>query len=231
MNPSLNSTRTKLEYMKYLVTYTMSQLADEDTLSVVTFSENALVRGHSGESRPYYWKPANSSNVQLLIDEVNALQSSGRSNWMEGFDVTFNLIDESLRRIVANNEDECKVENVALMFFSDGDMNLPAGITGAEVTKYVETRIKMSEAISTTGDFHIHPFLYTLGNASPKQVAKDISCASNGIWRGLTEEVSAQNVTYGLETLFSTPMGDNAHMNFTTWSEPYTFTSSGETGV
>lgn len=32
-------------------------------------------------------------------------------------------------------------------------------------------------------------------------------------------------------TLFSTPLGTDAYVNITTWSNPYEFTSSGELGV
>jgi hypothetical protein len=197
---------------------------------VVTFAETARVRGYNGVDPLYHWMPANVTNVARLISEIDAMQPSGRSNWMEGFDVTFNLIENSLKTIAENDKDDCNVENVGLLFFSDGDMNLPAWITSDEVTKYVETRIKSAEAISETGDYQIHPFLYSISNEEPKQTAKDISCVSHGIWIPLTEEMSARNATLGYETLFSTPLSDDGHINFTTWSNPYTFTSSGEIG-
>lgn len=140
------------------------------------------------------------------------------------------MIDNSLKQIALDTKDDCKVENVGLLFFSDGDMNMPGGITNGEVTSLVASRIQSAEAISVTGDFQIHPFLYSLANDSPKQVSKEISCAADGIWKPLYADTGIQNVTMGYETLFSTPMGDEAHQNFTTWSDPYTFTSSGETG-
>lgn len=55
-------------------------------IEVITFAESARVRGHSALTPPYYWKPANMTNIEELINEVNALQPSGRSNWVEGFD-------------------------------------------------------------------------------------------------------------------------------------------------
>lgn len=230
MSPNSNETVTKLDYMKQVVKTIMRFLTDNDSVAVVTFAETARVRGHAGIAPPYYWKPANVTNVQQLMDEVDALQPSGRSNWIEGFDETFDLIEFSLKNIVASNK-ACAIENVGLLFFSDGDMNLPAGITDPEVTKYVQARIKSAEAISTTGDFQIHPFLYSIGNPSQKQAAKEISCASNGLWKPIVADTTIRNVTIGYETLFSTPLGDESYMNYTTWSNPYTFTSSGETGM
>ena len=230
INANSNETVTKLDYMKRAVKSIMGFLTENDSVAVVTFSETARVRGHAGIAPPYYWKPANFTNIQQLMNEVDALQPSGRSNWIEGFDTAFDLIELSLENIAASNE-ECTIENVGLLFFSDGYMNLPVGITDIEVTKYVETRINSAEAISRTGDFQIHPFLYSIGNPSPKQAAKEISCASNGLWKPVLDDTSIRNVTIGYETLFSTPLGGDSYMNYTTWSNPYSFSSSGETGM
>lgn len=224
-----NSTITKLDYMKRVVTSTLTFLTDNDSVAVITFAENARVRGMSGQP-PYYWKPANSTNIEQLINEVNGLQPGGRSNWLEGFDEAFDLIERSLRRN-AYSVDECKVENVALLFYSDGDMNLPAGVTDTEVTQHVASRIKEIEGINDVGaDHQIYPFLYSIGNPDPLQTAKQISCAASGIWKPITQEMGIQNVTSGYETLFSVPLGDVAHQNFTTWSDPYIFASSQEMG-
>lgn len=226
-----NSTITKLDYMKRIVTHTLRFLTDNDSVAVVTFAENARVRGVIGLEPPFYWKPANSSNIEQLINEVNALIPSGRSNWIEGFDKAFDLIRRSLSRNAYKPNDECKVENVALLFYSDGDMNLPAGITDAEVTQYVVSRIQGIEGINDEGaDLQIYPFLYSIGNPDPRQTAKQISCAASGIWKPITHEMAIQNVTLGYETLFSVPLGDEAHQNFTTWSDPYIFASSQEVG-
>ena len=168
---------------------------------VVTFDEVAKVRQKDDNwktnSTNYYWQPANDSNIEELIDKVNALQPSRRSNWLEGFTVAFDLIDNSLLIDVNSTQDGCKVENVGLLFFSDGDMNLPQGITNLEVTKFVETRILAAEAISD--DIQIYPFLYSIANADPLQAAKEISCATNGLWKPLTEEMGPENATNGYE--------------------------------
>lgn len=201
------------------------------TFAVITFAENAHIRGTNEKDPPFFWKPANNSNIQLLIDEVDALQASGRSNWLEGFDLAFDVIDNSLEHINSNGTDECKVENVALLFFSDGAMNLPVGITDQEIIQFVASRVRSAEAIGEGGDFYVHPFYFSVANDDPIQLTKDISCASGGIWKPLTEEMGPGYATIGYETLFSTPMGTNLFYNFTTWSDPYTFTSSGKTGV
>lgn len=201
------------------------------TFAVITFAENAHIRGTNEKDPPFYWKPANNSNIQLLIDEVDALQASGRSNWLEGFDLAFDVIDNSLEHINSNGTDECKVENVALLFFSDGAMNLPVGITDQDIIQFVASRVRSAEAIGEGGDFYVHPFYYSVANDDPLQLTKDISCASGGIWKPLTEDMGPGNATIGYETLFSTPMGTDLFYNFTTWSDPYTFTSSGKTGM
>lgn len=75
----------------------------------------------------------------------------GRSNWMGGFDAAFNLIDNSLEQIATNGTHDCMVENVALLFFSDGDMNLPIGVTNRQVTEFVTDRIESAESLNSEG--------------------------------------------------------------------------------
>lgn len=222
-----NSNQTKIEYMKEVVGLTLGLLSDKDTVSVIRFGEAAKVVGRLGALPPHLWQAASKNYVNRLIQDVNAIEVMGRSNWMKGFDFAFDLIDNSLEKIIASDSDRCKIENIALLFFSDGGMNLPLGITDAEVVEFFSSRVK---SIESKGDFHLHPFLYTLGNDDPFQVAKQISCSSQGYWRPINGETSAANVTSGYQTLFSTPMGTDYFYNYTAWSDPYIFTSTQEPG-
>jgi hypothetical protein len=175
--------------------------------------------------------PASTENIERLINEVTGMTAMGRSNWMGGFDAAFNLIDNSLEQIATNGTHDCMVENVALLFFSDGDMNLPIGVTNRQVTEFVTDRIESAESLNSEGLFKIYPFFYSIANTDPEQLANTMSCPTGGIWKPLTEDVGVSNATGGYQTLFSTPMGTETFINFTTWSDPYTFSSSGKTGM
>ena len=224
---SLTSDMSKLSFMKAVVTSTLGSLSEKDSIAVIRFGETAQLVNHPGAMPPYLWEEASADHVVRLIEAVNDIEGVGRSNWMKGFDFAFDLIESSLQRIIANDKKSCTVENIALLFFSDGRMNLPSGISDQEVVDFVSSRVK---SVESRGYFHLHSFLYSLGNSDVKQVAKQISCAVDGYWKSVTSTGSPANVTNGYVTLFSTLMGSEFFYNYTAWSDPYIFVSSGEPG-
>lgn len=175
------------------------------------------------------WQQATASHKNRIIQDINAMEVNGRSNWQVGFNFTFKLIENSLKHVQAKNIFSCKLENIALLFFSDGLFNMPAGSTDDDLVRIVGHHV---QKIESKGDFHIHPFFYSLGNSDVGQVAKQIACSSSvdGYWAPISSAIAPGNVTVGYQSLFSTPMGTNAFYNYTSWSAPYTFATSGELG-
>ena len=214
--------------MKKTVNWALSSLSEKDTISVIRFGEKASIVGHPGASPPYLWYPATEDRIERIINDVNAIEVSGRSNLLNGFDFAFDLIDNSLKSILANSKsDKCKVENIAFLFFSDGKMNLPSEVDSQKLIDFASSRVDQIEAAGST---HMHTFLYSISNPDVNQVAKQMSCAIHGFWKPVTSSMTPANVTLGYQTLFSTPLGIEHLYNFTAWSDPYIFTSSGESG-
>ncbi|KAL9181305.1 hypothetical protein ACHAXT_010110 [Thalassiosira profunda] len=222
-----NGTETKLSYMKKAVRSTVRGLSERASVAVIRFGEFPSIVGRPGAEEPFFWKQATEEHRDDLVESINKINVQGRSNWVSAFNFAFSLIRNSLAHTKAKDEYACELENIALLFFSDGGYNLPAGTSDDDVVELVSARVKEVEA---AGDYHIHPFFYSLGNMDPDQVEKQISCAVDGYWTPTTGSIAPGNLTSGYSTLFSTPMGTDAFRNYTSWSEPYNFTTSGEIG-
>jgi len=226
MNSTINQKtgETKLSYMKKVVASTVSSLSDKASIAVIRFGELPSLVGRPGSSEPFLWRDATASHKKRLIQDIYKLDARGRSNWVSAFDFTFRLIKNSLRHIEAREEYACKLENIAFLFFSDGEYNLPSKVTDEDIVDVVSSKVEHVEAM---GDYHIHTFLYSIG--STDSLSKQIACAVDGYWTPVTSTMAPVNVTSGYQSLFSTPMGTNSFYNYTSWSAPYTF-SSGELG-
>lgn len=207
MNNTMNKLtgQTKLSFMKKAVTSTVSSLSERASVSVIRFGEEAFPVGRSGASAPYLWQSATQAHKEAIIKDVKSIQVRGRSNYIQGFNLAFRLIKNSLQQIQAqNNTGSCDLENIALLFFSDGILNLPGDAKDDDIVKLVSSQVNDIESM---GDYHIHPFFYSLGNSDVNQVEKQLSCAVDGYWEPVIgSTASPTNVTAGYQALFATPV-------------------------
>lgn len=186
MNETMTGSRikgeTKLSYMKKVVTSTISTINEFASIAVIRYGEFAHLVGRSGATEPFMWQHATKKHKDRITQEVNNMDVFGRSNWIIGFEFAFRLIRNSLRQINATSYDQqCELENIAVLFFSDGEYNMPAGVKDKEIVNLVSTNVA---EIEKSGRYSIHPFFYSVGHANPDQVEKQISCdeAVNGYW-------------------------------------------------
>jgi len=228
MNTTMNAKtkETRLMKMKKAVASTVATMSKNMSVAVIKFGEYPSMVGRPGSSQPFMWRRADKNYKQQLINDINAIDVMGRSNWVAAFDFAFKLIRNSLLHVESVGNHACKLENVAFLFFSDGEYNLPNGVTDQEITDLVSSKV---EQVENMGDYHVHPFLYSVGNQDTT-VTKEISCAVDGYWTRVTSAMTPGNVTSGYEQYFSIPMGTEAFRNFTDWSQPYTFATSGALG-
>lgn len=235
MNDTINTItgETKLSFIKHAAVSTISALSEKASIAVIQFGEVANIIGQEDEvllnSSSHLWQKATDKHKEQLIDEINAIDVSGRSNWIAGYRFAFDLIKNSLLRQSEDTEETyaCELENIALLFFSDGSYNLPGGFTDEQVINFVSSNVKEVEAM---GDYHLHTFLYSVGNTDTNQIMKQTACEVDGYWTPVSGKMPPGNVTNGYQALFSTPMGTQAFYNYTSWSAPYNFTSSGKLG-
>ena len=219
------SEHTKLSYMKQSAVAVLNTLTANDSIAVIRFAEIPRLVNRPTQLPPLLWEKASKATVENMIESVNKLEVNGRSNWNDAFAFAFNLINNSLESGAAiGDESYCDLENIAVLFFSDGGYNLPMGATDDSVASFLSAKVKETENM---GDYHVHMFFYTLGDNNPNGVEKKLSCAVDGYWKPILRGTSPANVTNNYQTLFSTPMGTNAFYNYTTWSNPYNFSSGG----
>merc|ERR1719183_210796 len=104
--------------MKKAVTSTVTSLSSRASISVIRFGEEAFPVGRSGSAPPYLWQSATQKHKEAIINDVESTQVRGRSNWIQGFNLAFRLIKNSLQQIKAQNSTgSCDLENIALLFF------------------------------------------------------------------------------------------------------------------
>lgn len=169
------SNQTKLAYMQQTVKAVLNTLSPNDSIAVIRFAEVARLVDQPMQLPPYLWEKATTNTVNNIIDEVNKLEVNGRSNWEEAFGFAFDLIQDSLKSIAAVDVDSsCDLENIAVMFFSDGQYNLPDGATDKSIVNFVSTKVDETKAM---GDNSVFMFLYSLGYNDPSGPEKKISCA------------------------------------------------------
>ena len=177
LSKSLLPSETKLSFAKKSAIATINTLSERASISVIRFGEDAMPIGRKGSSPPFLWQKATKSHKKMIIEDINKIDTRGRSNWVSGFDFAFKVIENSLKYIEAkDNTTSCELENIALLFFSDGEYNLPAGVTDKEIVDVVSDHVKVIEGM---GDYHIFPFFYSLGNSGkPLHFTSNISIST-----------------------------------------------------
>ena len=111
-----------------------------------------------------------------------------------------------MSHINATNGQTCELENIGILFFSDGEYNLPQGMQDEELVDFFASGVTRIESMGE-GDYHIHTFFYSIGNTNVDQPAKKIACATDGYWIPADSSSLSSNVTRSYHTLFSFPMG------------------------
>jgi hypothetical protein len=196
MNETLNekTNSTKLSFMKEAVISTVNALSVESSIAVIRFGESPELVGRRSTD-PLLWEKATSVNKERIISYIENIEVNGRSDVVEGLELTFDLIRNSLNQINGQGTQGCNLENIALLFFSDGDFN-----TGNTKEEIVDSFSFYVEEVENMGDYHVATFLYSIGN--PNQVMKQISCALDGYWTPVLGTSTPGNVTSGYQVLF-----------------------------
>ena len=198
MSATLNENKntTRLSFMKEAVISTINALSEISHIAVIRFGESPEIIGRPSTD-PLLWEQATPENKERIIYPIENIEVNGRSDVVEGFDFTFQLIRNSLNRINGQDTQACELENIALLFFSDGDFN--SGITNDEI---VDTFSSYVEEVENMGDYHLATFLYSIGNTDPNQVMKQMSCAVDGYWTPVSSISTPEKVTSGYQVLF-----------------------------
>lgn len=191
-----NTNVTMLSFMKEAVISTVKALSETSHVSVIRFGESPEMIGRPSTD-PLLWEKATSENKERIITQIETIEVNGRSDVVQGLEFTFDLIRNSLNQSNVQDTQACELENIALLFFSDGDFN--SGISNDEIVNAYSSYV---EEVESLGDYHLATFLYSIGNTDPNQVMKQISCAVDGYWTPVSSISTPGKIISGYQALF-----------------------------
>jgi hypothetical protein len=199
----------------------VSTLTVADRIAIVQFSDTAQLIGDS----PGRLYTATKEHIETVLDDIDGMQAIGGTNFFDAFDLAFSTMDDTIAQ-------ELNVDcNSAILFLTDGKMNLPEGMTEDGVIGLVTSRLAQAEA--ATG----HPtFLFTYSvNEHVEDVhsfPRRIACSTdNGVWSKIVDASKIVDSLASYYKLFALGLGQNGNEDFVSWVEPYYFATGGILGT
>jgi Ca-activated chloride channel family protein len=155
------------------------QLRPDDTLSIVTYSDDARV---VLENEP-------GDHKVDIVDEINALNASGSTNGAAGLQMAYDLAEEHFRPGGTNR----------ILLATDGDFNVGLSTTGA-LQDFVEEKRQLGVFMSVLG--------YGM-SYSGSEVAKTIAHAGDGVYFHIDSLAETRRaLTYALSGVLMTVAAD-----------------------
>ena len=206
----------KLALMKRAAQRVIDTLSVGDRVALIPFSaEPNVVADTSSEGKPILFKATN-TNKALLNEEINKLEANGSTNFLDTFNVTFELLENSVdvERAVS-----C---NTAILFLTDGEMTNPEGVQESTVVDLVNNGIdQLKEELGHS----VILFTYSISeNEKVHEFPKQLACSTgDGIWSLVSDENEILESLKSYSDLFSLGLGSGINDKFTTFVEPYDF--------
>jgi von Willebrand factor type A domain len=178
-------------------------LTESDTFNVVIFHTNATLINPADPNLI----PATADNKQRLIELIENLQIGFQTNFLDAFDLAFNVLEDSV--FLEQQACASSRSNTAILFFTDGAMDVPSTNT-TPVTELINRRIaNLSDRLNivSAGDTEIDIF------------PSEIACAvPQGVWSKILSEEEIVDSLLSYHKLFALGLADS---NFTAWVAPY----------
>jgi Mg-chelatase subunit ChlD len=175
-----------------------------DHFSVVLFSDTAETLGFPTLMR------ATAENKEAVLKALDQSIHIGTTNYGAAFDKAFDLFELSETTEISSN---C---HRAILFLSDGKP------TVADDSK---TGTELYTHIAEKNIFDATIFSYALGESADKEALKNIACTSGGIYANIPDNGDLVQQMSAYYKLYAILQGGSENMNFTTWVEPYLYSS------
>ena len=174
-----------------------------DHFSVVLFSDTAETLGFPRLER------ATQENKETVLNALDQSIYIGRTNYEAAFDKAFDLFEYSETTEISSN---C---HRAILFLSDGEPTVGDGKTGDDLYRH----------ITEENIFNATIFTYALGESADEEALKNIACNSGGIYAKIPDNGDLVEQMSAYYKLYAILQGGAENMNFTTWVEPYLYSS------
>ena len=172
-----------------------------DHFSVVLFSDTAETLGFPRLER------ATQENKETVLNALDQSIYTGRTNYGAAFDKAFDLFESSETTEKSSN---C---HRAILFLSDGEPT--EGSTGDGLYRNITEKNILNATI----------FTYALGESADEEALKNIACNSGGIYAKIPDNGDLVEQMSAYYKLYAILQGGAENMNFTTWVEPYLYSS------
>jgi hypothetical protein len=208
--------RGRLDLMKEAAKRVIGTLGVSDYFSVIEFNDNANHVGTaSGDDHSALLLRANSDNKNAMLEKIDALQASGGTEFITGFDLAFKTFKSSDSVELSSS---C---HKAILFLTDGDNK---DDTGALMT-FIDQQRSVYEA-----EKRPVLFTYSFGAGATNDVPKNIACANDGIWAPVDDGGDLAQSMGAYYKYFAYGLSDSQE-DFVAWVEPYEFATTGELGT
>jgi hypothetical protein len=189
-------------------------LTAADSFAVIAFSSEAYQLGGTD-----LLIEANSTNKDRLKAEINQLKPGGATNFRAAFTTAFDAIEKSL-----DKEGTLSTGPIAILFMTDGEIGEnPYNTTKEEETKNVIDLVKVR---TTKLSEKVTIFTYSLGGGADKNVTKNISCSTGGIWTPVEDCGNLVGTMSSYYQLFAL-----GNQNAVAWVDTYKFIFRGVMGT
>jgi von Willebrand factor type A domain len=212
----------RLELLKQAVTRVIDTLTVSDRVAIVPFSSTASVLGDEMGRL----LTASATNKDILIAAIDGLVAEGSTNFYDALQHAFNALNLTIQ---AELHVPC---NSAILFFTDGVMTDPKGITEQNVTDLVSSRLEAT--MKATGK-PILFFTYSISDESTDDVhafPKELACSTQfGVWSKIATVDDIIGSLSSYYRLFTLGLGDGRNKDFVAWVEPYKFATGNVLGT
>ena len=172
-----------------------------DHFSVVLFSDTAETLGFPTLMR------ATAENKEAVLKALDQSIHIGTTNYGAAFDKAFDLFELSETTEISSN---C---HRAILFLSDGVPTI--GKAGTDLYTHIAEKNIFSATI----------FSYALGANADTATSKAIACTSGGIYANIPDGGDLVQQMSAYYKMYAILQGGSENMNFTTWVEPYLYSS------
>ena len=144
------------------------------------------------------------------------------TNFIDALNTTFQIVQNTIEGEFIGTA--C---NTAILFFTDGVMNRPVGITESTVKEFVSSRLG---ELAKNGTNRIFFFTYSLSSEiGAQRLPMALACSSeNGVWSKIDNNDEIVDSLNSYYQLFALGLGKE---NVKAWVEPYIYSTGGVLGT
>lgn len=211
----------KIGLLKQAAKRIVSTLTVADRIAIVPFASRP--RGVIARDDNKYMYTATDENKQIILQQIDALEAGGQTNFMKAFQKGFDIFESTITQEFHVN---C---NSAVLFLTDGIMS-PGTYTETQVIEYVKSSLQQVD--QRIG----HPtllFTYSVSElAEADEFPRDLACAVDaGVWSKIESEDEIFDSLTSYYHLFALGLGSDKNEDFTAWVEPYVYSTGGVLGT